>query len=461
MKQRFFACLAILLFSVVAPAFALRIQSQAISPLKVSQISSSHFNPEILEGKIWGPAPQGEVTHIAYRIFDEGGVPTWEGLQAYNRIFEGTEELDISFEFDISDVLADENSTVRVQMQKRSMDGAFAQVIAQGSFSLVFPKEIQENRTVSRIEKMTSLVEAQNVVVRVQFKNLSQEGKFFMNTKLLEEIDSAKKTLLPEGSAEFNVLFHATEDPGKYKVSAQVYSEMGYPVSGIKLQQVFVEGDFALVSSLQVAPEEYFYAGEMAEFIVKGVHSSWGEPLTLDFSVRDDAGTEIFTREFPVQTNEIGQFEQRIEVPVYKETAQLETEIALRCGAQLLGEYVYTTERSKKIRPAEGQSSLSFVFERVGQEFSFGGPREKIIIVLSFLAMGAIIAGFVFLMIRIRNLHMVLLLGILLWSSPAFADTGGTTTGNTRYSVSPERGFTIKPGADDVFEVIRFEGVVD
>jgi len=457
MKFRIFSLAALMLFASFSTASALRIQSQPITQLKVSQLSYSESFPFEIQGKIWGMAPKGEVTRILYSIEDVSKTKTWEFSEPFARTFEGMEELDLDFKFDFKDVLVDGNCTLTVELQKSTMNGAFAQTIANGSMALKFPPKAVEKKAISTIKGFNAFFDETSAVTQTRFKNMQKEGKFTVQARLLsvtgELIEKKTSAVLPlaqEEEKEISVLLDAPEEPGRYMVKVQVF-EGKEAVTGIKEIALIKKGDFAIISELEITPNQYFYVNDVAKILFSGSNSSWGEPLIVELLVTDADGSEVFTKEFPAETDELGHFSGETELTIKAETSQLHVVTKLRKGVKTLGVYEFSTRPLKKLHATEGQSELSFAIEDASQEFTFSTFRAKMGIIIGIGILILLIFGFIFF---IRHMHHLKLFILLL----AFFVAGVDAATTSEY---PTDGWIINPGSSDNFQTLKFKGNID
>ncbi len=463
MKIRALSLAALLCFGATSSVSALRIQSRAIELLNVSQLSYSENTPFEVRGKIWGKAPVGEVTRILYKITDSSNTKTWEFAEPFVRTFDGTEELNLTFEFDFSDTLVDTKSNLSVELQKATMNGAFAQTLAQGTMSLVFPEKSMKDKVVSQIETFRSFVDGKSVVSQIYFKNLNVDGDFYVKAQLLdligniiEEKKSVEMAVPKEEGKDISILFDMPKMPGRYKTKVQVFGG-NKAVTGVKESQIIIKGDFAVISELSVTPERYFYVGDIAKIHFSGASSSWEEPLTFDMTMKDSSGTVLFSKEIPIQTDEIGRFSGDIDFTLEAEVAQLQVLVELRRGAKNLGTYEFATQKLRKLHAAEGQSKMAFAIEKVSQDFMFSGSRAKIGMLVGVAILILLILGFIFLVHHVR--HTSLLLLILAFSCSITSVDAAVT------SFAPADGWIVNPLAtgahNENFKKLTFQGVVD
>ncbi len=458
MKFRILSLAALMLFASFSTVSALRIQSQPITQLKVSQTSYSKIFPFDIRGKIWGTAPKGEVTRILYSIEDASETKTWEFSEPFKKTFEGTEELDLDFKFDFKDVLVDGNCTLLIELQKSTMNGAFAQTVANGSMSLKFPPRAVEKKALSKIEMFNAFFDKTSAVTQIRFKNMQKEGKFTVKAQLLgatgEVIQKKTSAVLPLARGEekeISVLLDAPAEPGRYTVEVQVFKGK-VPVTGIKEMVLIKKGDFAIISELEITPNQYFYVDDVATIRFAGRNSSWGEPLIVKLVVKNSDKKEVFTKAFPVQTDEIGRFSGETKFTIASETAQLHVVTKLRKGVKTLGVYEYSTRPLKKLHATEGQSELSFAMEKASQEFEFSGLRVKMGVIIGIGILILLIVGFIFFIRHMRHLKLFILL-------LAFFVAGVDAATNSEYPSSP--GFVINPSATDNFKTLKFKGNID
>ncbi len=461
MKFRIFSLATLVLFASISTVSALRIQSQVINQLNVSQLSYSEKAPFEVHGEIWGTAPKGEVTRILYRIEDVSGTTTWEFSEPFARTYEGTEALELKFKFDFSDALVDENCMLFVELQKSTMNGAFAQTLAQGKMPLVFPPKATEAKAVSRIEIVKAFFDKETVVTQTRFRNLQNTENFIAQVKifgptgkLIQKKSSVVMAVSEGEEKEISVLLDAPERSGRYTVQVQVFANKK-AVTGIKKVSLIKKGDFALISELEISPNQYFYIGDQATITFSGMSSSWGEPLIVGLLVKDASGGEVFAKEFPVQTNEIGRFSGEAKFTIKSETHQLHVLTKLRRGAKILGVYEFVTRPLKKLHATEGQSEVSFAVEQASQDFSFSGPRVKMGIIVGVGILILLILGFIFLVRHMRHLKLFILLLV-------FCVAGVDAAVTSEYPVD---GWIVNPqasGADfENFKKLKFKGEVD
>ncbi len=458
MKIRTLSLTALLFFGIISNVSALRVQSRAIKNLSISQTSYSESNPFKVRGKIWGTAPIGEVTRISYHVVDASNTTTWKFEEPLVRTFNGTEELNLPFEFDLSDVLVDENSKLIIALQKATMNGSFAQTLAQGAMKLVFPKKATEEKKVSRIEKFHSFADEKNIITQTNFSNFHADGLFFAKAQLLstsgdiiEEKISAEKTVLSGKKMDFSILFNLPEMPGRYQTTVQIFHKKE-AVTGIKEQPLIIKGEFTTISSLEVSPEEYFYEGDDVIVSFAGTSSLWEESLTLDITIADSSEEIIFEKELPIQTDSIGRFSGEVEFSIAKETAQLYISIEVRHRAKTIGSYKFSTQKSRKFHAAEGQTNISFAMERMTQDFMFSETRDQIAIIISLIILLGLIIGFIMFVHHIRHIKLLVLLLTFFVSTASAAVT----------SSSPTDGWAVNPNSADVnFQQAQFTGHVD
>jgi hypothetical protein len=460
MKIRILSLAALLLFSIIPSVSALRIQSRAIESFKVSQLSYSENMPFEVRGKIWGKAPVGEINRILYTIKDASNTKTWEFSEPLIRTFDGTEELDLTFEFDFSKVLLDEQSVLFIELQKTTMNGSLTQVLAQGSMSLIFPKQALEKKGVSRIEVLRSFIDGQSLVTQTQFKNFIADGEFEVRVQVLDKLRNimqekkSGQVVVGEGETkDFSLLLDVPKMPGRYITTAQVF-EKDKAVTGIKEVSLTVEGEFGVISALEVTPSGYLYAGDQVVINFSGAISTWDKPVLVLLRVQDASKTEVFSKEVSLETDEIGRFSGNIEFSVSTGTDRLHVSTELRRGEKTIGTYSFSTTIARKLYPAEGQSQLSFAIEQASQDFFFSSPKAKIGMIAVVALLFFLILGFFFFIRHIRHLHLMVL-------AFAFFVGGGHAEGIT--SLYPENGWIINPQAPvaENFSKLHFNGSID
>ena len=461
MKSRIFSLAALIFLTVAAPVAAIRIQSTAIDSLKLSQIRQEG-NPFLIHGRIWGPAPKGDVSRISYRITDTSGTTTWEFAEPFVRSYSGEETLDLDFEFDLSNELLDQSSFFTVEFQDATMNGAFAQTIARGSMPIVFssPEDVPEK--ISAIEKFRTFVDGPSIVSQIGVRNAGKTRELSIRARLLDAIGavvdtkrSAEMTVPAGENKEFSLLFDVPRDSGKYQVEVQALNGKK-AITGIKKLPVIVEGDFALLSNLRVLPNEYLYKGETAMIFFSGVGSVPNDTLKLSIQVQDATKVEIFTQDTEVQTDVLGRFSGELSVPITVDTEQLHIFATLKKGEKVIGVYPFSTPIMKKLVPSEGQSSMSFAIERVSQEFLVSSPKAKIGLIAVIALIIVLVVGMIFLLRHMRHTKL-LLLGIAFLGGSVVHAAGVT-------SLYPEHQWVVNPqasAAQENFKKVLFQGTVD
>lgn len=462
MKSRIFSLAAlILLVGAIVPVSAIRIQSTSVSSLKVSQIRQSGETPFLIRGKIWGPAPTGEVSRILYRLTDTSGTTTWEFTEPFVHTYTGKEELDLTFEFDFSKELINSDSTLIVELQKSSMNGAFAQTVARGSMALVFPKTTQQ-KTILGMETATVFVDGQSIVSRAVVQNGEAKAGIFIKVNLRDaagEIistnDSAKIMIDAGQKQELSVLLNTPPTPGRYMVEIQGFADKK-AVTGIKKLPVVVQGEFALLSALEIMPQKYIYKGETATVVFSGASSLYEQPLSIDFRVQNAQKEELFAKNEEVMTDAIGRFSGEFQFLVENETEQMHIVSTIKKGTKEVGSYSFATPVMKKMLPSQGQSSMSFAIESASQEFLFSSPRAKIGLIAVIVLLLLLVVGFFFFLRHIRHANiLVLFLALTL---------GGIVQAEGITSLYPAHRWVINPQAElaqENFKKVLFEGTVD
>lgn len=461
MKARIFSLAALILLSVVAPVSAIWIQSTSVHSLKVSQIRQVKETPFLVRGKIWGSAPVGEVSRILYRLTDVSGATTWEFTEPFVQTYSGEESLDLTFEFDFSKELVNSDSTFVVELQKSSMNGAFAQTVARGSMSLVFPKET-EQKTILGINSSKVFVDGQSIVSQINIQNGIEKKEIFIKVNLLNAVgllvstnNSSKITIESQKKQDFSVLLDMPQKSGRYMAEIQGFSQ-GEAVTGIRKLPVVVQGDFALLSVLDIFPQKYLYKGETASVSFSGASSLPQQSLSLDFRIQDAQKADIFAKNIEVMTDVMGRFSGDFQFLVENETEKMYVVSTIKKGIKEIGSYSFSTPVMKKLLPSQGQSTMSFAIENASQEFFFSSPKAKIGIVVVMVLLLLLIIGFFFFLRHVRHTNILVLLLALTFGGMAQAE--GVT------SLYPEQNWVINPQAEleqENFKKVLFEGNVD
>lgn len=463
MKIKILSLAALLICGLFSDASALRLSSESRTQFNISQTSYSERTPFKISGKIWGPAPVGEVTRILYTLKDASNNTLWEFAEPYVRTFEPDQKIEADFKFDFSDVLISGDSVLLVELQNSSMSGAFTKTLAQGVLRLVFPSKFKQELLVSQIKKFLPVVTEKEVVNQITFQNNGDSEEFFAKVRLHnqtgEEIMSLDTPVvnIEEGeSHDFELTFTRPEIIGVYDISAQVYSGRK-ALTGINRKEITFGGEFGVFSDLRISPAEFLYAGDTATIEFEGAISTAEVPVQVKIRVQDKKGNEVFASDEELTSDIVGKISGTASFVVPKETSELIVVGEFFRGNKSLGRSEYRTGIYKKLMASEGQSQLSFQAERVQQEFETGNLYKKMGMILMLALILGIAGSFIWIVIHRSKpvQHLVLLLGVCGLFSVANA-------ANVIVSNEPAQNWLVSSDAEDeMLRKIRFSGIVE
>jgi hypothetical protein len=241
---------------------------------------------------------------------------------------------------------------------------------------------------------------------------------------------------------------------GRYMVEIQGFADKK-AVTGIKKLPVVVQGDFALLSALEIMPQKYIYKGETATISFSGASSLSGQALSLDFRVQNAQKEELFAKNMEVTTDAIGRFSGEFQFLVEKETEQMHIVSTIKKGVKEIGTYSFSTPVMKKLLPSQGQSSMSFAIENASQEFFFSSTKAKIGLIAVVVLLILLVVGFFFFLRHMRHANILVLFLALTFGGMVQAEVT---------SLYPAHNWVINPdasAAQENFKKVLFQGTVD
>lgn len=395
-------------------ALATRVKVVENQPMNVS-VNPFAEGEKILSGKITIDDLPRAISKIDFSVGSGASIEWKDALSWDDGYFKTSGRVRIPFSFDLSEkgIVGEKTLSITVYDLRD-------QTISFKSQGLNFEK-FENEVALSEISNLRISQENELVSATFDFLNNKGDGNFVgkitvfqdeARTEKLFEQPTVETSVLKSGTHSFSLNFSKPDVPSIYYLEAQVF-QAEKAETGILKQAFTVEGEYAVIENVQVAPKQYLVSGDSVFLDLIGFTNLPNSDLKARVKVRNSElpgnDSEILNEEFPVIVDEFGYFTEEFSFKTQKSAEQLWGTVEILQGRNVLGETQFETKRF--LAP---EASIIDVVKDPKKIMKLPGGK-KLMILLGLIGIALVFILFVTFLVRVmrKGRLFVLLLSLI------------------------------------------------